>query len=64
MSETDLVMYISRRNDDNGRLKIFRSFSLCHESSKYIETTETTKKTEILAVFFVCLSRIPLYTYY
>jgi len=52
ISETDLVMYISRRNDENGRLKLFRSFSLCHVSCNCLEIPETTKITEILAVLF------------
>ena len=32
MSETDLVMFISRRNDKNVRLKLFRSSNLYHVS--------------------------------
>ena len=30
MSKTDLVMYISHRNDENGRLTLFRNFNLYH----------------------------------
>jgi len=43
MSETGLFMHISHRNDENGRLELFRSFGLCHASCKYLEISETIR---------------------
>ena len=51
MSETDRVMYISRRNDENDSLKLFRISSLFHVSSIYFEITDTTKISEIAGGF-------------
>jgi hypothetical protein len=35
--ETNVVVYKSRRNDEIGSIKIFRSFNLCQVSAIYLE---------------------------
>jgi hypothetical protein len=49
MSESDLVMYISRRNDKNESFKMFRTFSLYQASFSYIKITEATKIADIFS---------------